>query len=254
VFLLHQLFFLNQEQLGLYSIAILAFSAVSIIPQTISQVFYFKMSNFLGFNGNINSMLNYSLTYTKTIVFFTSIVSLGSFILFPMLVSTFIPNYTAGIEASKILIIGVSFYSSTFLFSDVFTILKLNKQLIYNSLIVLIFNTFFSLFLVFFFGEKIEIIAYGASGSYIISSFLIMNIFIKKFNISLFKMLKSTYFQIIFLLIPGIFISTTFSSLLFIFPIITLLLFLNLLIFFKKEVKFYITVLLNILKNRKAQS
>lgn len=198
------LILMTVEDLGVYSVALLGFSTMVLIPQTISQVFYFKISKLYGETGSIAVLIDSTLRYSKLISIISSFASIIVYFLLPIFIRIVMPQYIHGIVAAQILIIGVSIYSTTILYGNIFTILKMNYQLIKNSVILFIFNVLFSFSFCLAFGKNIENVAIGTSLSYAIYSFMLIYIVAKEFNASLKKMVVSSWAPVLLTLLPGI--------------------------------------------------
>ena len=114
------LFFMSMEDLGVYSVALLGFSTLVIIPQSITQIFYIKMSQKYGETNNIDVLVNYAKRYTLYLNIITSFIIIGAIHL-PIFIENMMPNYADSIKSAQILVIGVGLYSTTLLYSNLFS-------------------------------------------------------------------------------------------------------------------------------------
>lgn len=201
--------FINTEALGLYSIAQNAFSYMVLIPSAMSQLFYVKMGKCYGEEKNVKKLYNISLKYTCILTFITSVIALFAFYLFPMLVEVIMPQYAAGIPSAQILIIGVSIYAATMVNGNILTILKKNRIIVINSILMCIFNAVCSVLLVSIFEAKIEYVAIGTSLSYTIVAIFILCQIRKCTDCSVGSLLKGSVFPICIALLPGVLIYNT---------------------------------------------
>jgi O-antigen/teichoic acid export membrane protein len=122
----------------------------------------------------------------------------------PIFVERFMPMYTDGNGATQILIIGVAIYSTTMIFGNIFSVLKLNKSLIANSVALCIFNVIFSSALVLFVGRSINMVAIGTGLSYALYSLLLIYKLGKQFNYSMIRLLASSWLPLLAIVIPGV--------------------------------------------------
>lgn len=196
------LYFMTTKDLGVYSVSLLGFSTMVLIPQSISQVFYYKMSIIYGETKSIPKLIKMASDYTKIVSLCSGIASVVGFYMLPIFINIFMPKYTEGIVASQILIIGVSLYSTTMLFSNIFSVLKQNKLLLELTSALCIFTVIFSILFCMIFGSTIENVAIGTSSSYILYSLLLIKIISNKFKESIEKMLKDSWLPVLYSIIP----------------------------------------------------
>ncbi|MCF0187741.1 MAG: polysaccharide biosynthesis C-terminal domain-containing protein [Bacteroidaceae bacterium] len=114
------------------------------------------------------------------------------------------PKYTDGNAASQILIIGVAIYSTTMILGNIFSVLKLNKSLIMNSIYLCIFNVVFSCGLVMFVGKNIEMVAVGTGISYALYSLMLIMKLKSRFNYSAVKLLAKSWLPLLAVVAPGV--------------------------------------------------
>ncbi len=196
--------FLTTDDLGVYSVPLMGFTTMVLVPQTISQVFYIKVSHLYGANKDEKQLLEKASYFTNI----TSVISGAScvcvFFIMPIFVQMFMPMYTDGTPATQILIIGVAIYSTTMLFGNIFSVLKLNKSLIANSVALCIFNVIFSTGLVVFVERSINMVAIGTGMSYALYSLLLMIKLSRKFNYSFLKLFANSWLPLLAIVIPGV--------------------------------------------------
>lgn len=231
------LILITVEDLGVYSIALLGFSTMVLIPQTISQVFYFKISKMYGETNSISKLLNSTLHYSKLVSIISSIASVIAFFMLPIFIEIVMPQYGDGTISAQILIVGVSIYSTTILYGNIFTILKLNYQMIKNSIILFVFNILLSFSLCIIFGKNIENVAIGTSISYGLYSLRLMYIVARKFNTSFKKITISSWLPVILTLCPSILFYLTINYLVVAFTISVISALLLLIILYKNDIK-----------------
>lgn len=101
--------FLGVKELGYYSLAIMVESIVLLIPLTIAQQIYPRMAETFG---NTSNYLSLKTWIGRQIIMATgAIVPLlvGLYFLFPPFVHKFLPDYTLGITAMQIILVGLLF-------------------------------------------------------------------------------------------------------------------------------------------------
>ena len=196
--------FLTTDDLGVYSVPLMGFTTMVLIPQTISQVFYIKVSHLYGANKDEKQLLEKASYFTNITSFISGAACVGVFYIMPIFVQMFMPMYTDGTSATQILIIGVAIYSTTMLFGNIFSVLKLNKSLIANSVALCIFNVIFSTGLVVFVERSINMVAIGTGMSYALYSLLLMVKLSRKFNYSFLKLFANSWLPLLAIVIPGV--------------------------------------------------
>lgn len=198
--------FLSTEALGVYSVPLMGFTTMVLVPQTISQVFYIKISHLYGANHDEQELLSKAAYFSRITSFISGAACLFVYFVMPIFVHFFMPMYTEGTDATQILVIGVAIYSTTMLYGNIFSVLKLNKSLIANSVALCIFNAIFSSALVLFVERSINMVAIGTGLSYALYSLLLVVKLSKRFKFSLWKLLVNSWGPAVGILIPGLMI------------------------------------------------
>lgn len=196
--------FLDTDALGVYSVPLMGFTTMVLIPQTISQVFYIKISHLYGANGDERELLEKASGYTSITAAISGGACILVFYIMPIFVQAFMPMYTDGTPATQILIVGVAIYSTTMIFGNIFSVLKLNKSLIANSVALCIFNVIFSSALVLFVDRSINMVAIGTGISYGLYSLLLIIKLARRFNYSFFKMFSASWLPLLCIVVPGV--------------------------------------------------
>ena len=198
--------FLSTEALGVYSVPLMGFTTMVLVPQTISQVFYIKVSHLYGANHDEQELLSKAAYFSRITSFISGAACLFVYFVMPIFVHFFMPMYTEGTDATQILVIGVAIYSTTMLYGNIFSVLKLNKSLIANSVALCIFNAIFSSALVLFVERSINMVAIGTGLSYALYSLLLVVKLSKRFKFSFWKLLVNSWWPAVGILIPGLMI------------------------------------------------
>ncbi|WP_313151769.1 oligosaccharide flippase family protein [Lacrimispora sp.] len=204
--------FMTTEDLGIYSVPLMGFSTMVLIPQSISQVFYNKISIVYGETKDELKLLKYCNRYTMLNSLFTSAVAVAAFYILPIFVSYYMPNYSDGVVPAQILLIGVAIYGTTLLYGNIFSILKWNRELIVNSVLLCIFNTVFSTSLVLLLGRDIENVAIGTSLSYAAYSIMLLYKLAEKMGFSIRKLFYYSYAPVLIAIIPSMILYFTVKS------------------------------------------
>lgn len=198
------MFFMDDEALGIYSIAQLGFSIMVLVPQSMSQVFYIKISSEYGRTGDKLELVRLCNKYTMINSFCTSVVCVMGYYMLPVLVELIMPKYVDGIAAAQIILIGVAIYGSTILYGNIFSVLRMNKDLLWTSVMLCVFNVVLSTGLVMLAGCAIENVAWGTSASYVLFSILLIALLSKKLSVSAIKMAFSAWIPIGVIVTPTI--------------------------------------------------
>lgn len=198
--------FLSTEDLGVYSVPLMGFTTMVLVPQTISQVFYIKISHLYGANHNETELLEKAAYFSRVTSFISGGACLFVYFVMPIFVHFFMPMYTEGTAATQILVVGVAIYATTMLYGNIFSVLKLNKSLIANSVALCIFNAIFSSALVLFEERSINMVAIGTGLSYALYSLLLVIKLSRRFKFSFWKLIVNSWGPAVGIMIPGLLI------------------------------------------------
>lgn len=196
--------FIDTEALGVYGIAQNAFSYMVLIPSAMSQLFYAKMGKEYGKSGNVGTLVDVSMKFSNLLAAFTSLIAFVAYFFLPILVDRFMPNYSNGVPASQILILGMSVYAATLINGNILTILKKNTALIISAICMCIFNVICSVGYVLMLGATIESVALGTATSYIFCTFIIVYQVHKYAKCRLMSIINASVMPVCISLIPGI--------------------------------------------------
>lgn len=196
--------FLDTDALGVYSVPTMGFTTMVLVPQTISQVFYIKISHLYGAHQDEKELLDRAGYFTSITSAISGLACVFVFYVMPVFVHYFMPMYADGTAATQILVIGVAIYATTMIYGNIFSILKLNKSLIANSVALCIFNIIFSSALVLFVQRSINMVAIGTGLSYALYSFLLMVKLARRFNYSLVKLVVRSWLPLLAIVVPSV--------------------------------------------------
>ena len=198
--------FMTVGDLGIYSVAQMGFTTMVLIPLTISNVFYVKISHIYGANQNERELLDKASHFTSVVSALSGVVCLIVFYITPLFVNRIMPDKADGTEPTQILVIGVAIYATTMIYGNIFSVLKLNKTLINNSIALCIFNIIFSTVLVAFVEESLNMVAIGTGISYALYSLLLIIKLSKKLHYSFTKLIIKSWGPAVAIIIPGLLI------------------------------------------------
>jgi len=204
--------FIDTEALGLYSIAQNAFTYMILVPSAMSQLFYTKMGKHYGVNQDVNELNKISLNYSGILSIVTCVIAVFAYFLLPFLVELVMPEYSAGIASSQILIIGLSIYAATLINGNILTILRKNRAILLSSILTCIFNAVASVLLVFINGAVIESVALGTSIAYTLSAVVIMIQVHKYASCKILPLLAVSVLPICVTLVPSVIIYNVIAN------------------------------------------
>lgn len=158
---------LGAKALGLYSIAILAFTYANTMPKLFSIVIFPSMQERLGRTGLEEGLVSFIKKPSIVMSYLFPPMLVIVYYLLPIIVDNFIPRYSNGILSMQILLIGCYFISFAHLPQNI--IVSLNKQvaLIPLTMVAAVFGVLLS-FAAIKLGYGIEGVAAGSSCAYFI--------------------------------------------------------------------------------------
>ena len=198
------LIFMTTEDLGLYTVPLLGFTTMVLVPQTISNVFYIKISNEYGAHHDLSRMMRLCNKYTRINSLCTSAVAVVCFYALPILVQLVMPMYVEGTLPAQVLLIGVAIYGSAMLYSNIFSVMKWNMDLVINSVILCVCNIIFSSGMVLIFGREIQNVALGTSISYAAYSLLMLIKLSRRTDMKTKDFLTASWIPILMVIVPAV--------------------------------------------------
>lgn len=228
---------LGAKEIGIYSIATMASTTLSLFPLIVSQIMWPKIAEKIGAKSNNIEILKYLRIPTKLLSLLLPVGIGFLYILMPFAIIKMLPHYKDGVEAAKIIIYSIYFIGIMGMYT---TYLATSLNLLPYGIIIsigLVFNFFAAIFYHHFFIINLNNIAYIKVYSFLFVSILCI-LFVEfklssSFNKSLFitiKLLLPIFYLIFILnyLIPlclSIKFLTNSSSILSLFINLFLLLF-----------------------------
>lgn len=196
--------FMDTEMLGIYSVAQLGFAMMVLVPQSMSQVFYFKISTAYGKSGDKMELVNLGNRYTLLNAVCSSAMCATGYYVLPIFVRIVMPNYTDGISAAQIIFMGIAIYGSTMLYGNIFSVLRMNRELLWTSVLLCFFNIIFSVGLVLLRGRHIDNVAMGTATSYAAFSIVMIWILARKFHVKIGDFCKAAWIPVLVMIVPPV--------------------------------------------------
>ena len=168
------LFFSTRESLGLYSVAQTVFSVTMLLPQTISQVMYVKLSNSYGKTGDKKELFQLTKKCSTIITILNSCMFAFVYTILPVFVNFFMPAYNSSVLAAQIMCVGVTIYGGTMVYGNLFSILKKNMRLLIATSCLCVANLLFSCLLVVALEFDLKYVAFGTAISYFVYSIILL--------------------------------------------------------------------------------
>lgn len=165
--------FIGSEALGFYSMAIIVFSTISLLPRVISQQLYPRMAFDWGKSNSREDLKKWSDLQTKYTAYMIVPILAGVYLLAPKLITWFLPEYQAGIMAIQIIIFGAVFKPFSAGWGNVLNII--DKQVYYLGVIItaVILNLAVNALMVYY-GYGINGVAFGTALTFALYNLSIM--------------------------------------------------------------------------------
>jgi len=126
--------FLNSKMLGVYSLGILAFMPINFLFYSANSVMYPRFSERFGATQKSESLKKF-ITFPIEIFSLIIPVLIGEIVvILPALVELFLPKYTEGIDAARIVLFGLFFSSIVGMIGNFF--LSTNRQYLYLKILL----------------------------------------------------------------------------------------------------------------------
>lgn len=126
--------FIGTEELGYYSMSIIVFGGMTLLPKIISQQLYPRMAFDWGESKSIDKLLYWTRQQTKYTAYLILPLLLTTLLIFPLIITKWLPDYTQGITALKIILLGTISMPLAAGWGNIMNIL--DKQIYYLSIII----------------------------------------------------------------------------------------------------------------------
>ena len=132
--------FLGEEQLGFYGLAIFLTSVVSLIPAMAGQVLYPRITfQFGNSDKSVDSLRSFVLIPPKILSALLPIIIGVLYLSLPLITNAFLPAYSQGIKAARIVVVGIFFFGILGLTDYLLvTIGKLKQYVIFGCIALLL--------------------------------------------------------------------------------------------------------------------
>lgn len=164
--------FMTPKDLGNYSVSILVFSSIMLLPQVLVQVFYPKIVEFVS-QGEYVQINRLFWRINKVVSFIMLILVIIGYIMLPYFIKWFMPEYIEGIKAAQILLLGVYPLTLVGVAANYFNSTNNQKNYIFIQVISIMLNICLSL-LFLHYSNSINSIALATSITFFIY-FILMN-------------------------------------------------------------------------------
>lgn len=167
------IYYYDATQLGIYSLAILVFGGMRLLPMVVSQQLYPRMAKDWGKNNSKFNLIIWAKKQTKYTSYLTIIIFIPTVFFFPWLIKNYLVEYESGIIALLIIIFGTLFIPLSAGWNSVLIII--NKQMIslYIVLASIIVNLTLNLIFVHF-GMGVNGVALATTISFMIYNISIL--------------------------------------------------------------------------------
>jgi O-antigen/teichoic acid export membrane protein len=170
-------FMMDSASLGNYSVALLVFSTMMLLPQVISQVYYPKIVTMVSKEEYDQIKQSYKRVNLFLLTISVVIVVIG-LVLLPYVIRLLMPEYEAGTVAAQILLIGLIPLTLVNYAANYFNATH-NQRLYIKILILCIVVNIFASMMLLLIKPDIAMVAIGTSLSFLLY-FILMNFFFWK--------------------------------------------------------------------------
>ena len=154
--------FVGIEALGYYSLAIIVFGVINLLPRIISQQFYPRMIMEWGSEKSIQKLLSWTDKQKMIVGVIIYPIAIIIILLAPYLIRAWMPTYSEGIHAIQIIMIGPLFMPLSSGWGNVMNILNKQIYYLYNIIGAVLVNLALNLLFVHF-GMGINGVALGTT-------------------------------------------------------------------------------------------
>ncbi|OAT80981.1 hypothetical protein A6P54_13370 [Bacillus sp. MKU004] len=168
---------MDSSSLGNYSIALLVFSTMMLLPQVVAQVYYPKVVAMVSREEHEQIKQSYVRVNSLLLLISTIIVTVG-IVVIPSVIRLLMPEYEEGIFSAQILLVGlvpltlVNYSANYFNATD-------NQRLYIKILLISMLVNILASTILLLFNREISMVAIGTSISFLLY-FLLMNVFFWK--------------------------------------------------------------------------
>ena len=172
---------LTMQQLGHYSLSILAVGSLALIPMVVGQQIYPRMAEAWGRTAKCKDLMPWIRRQVFMSISLTAPMILAAYIFLPPIVKHFLVEYTSGITAMKITLVAPLFLGLTSAFGNFLNTVDKQSYLLLFQVLAICFNIVLNIVFIRV-GLGITGVAIGTTIAFIIHSLLLtgFGIFVQK--------------------------------------------------------------------------
>jgi O-antigen/teichoic acid export membrane protein len=166
--------FLGRLELGLYSIATMAYNFLLPLPRGVYSVIFPKFIEEFGKSDDIKKVRDYLVKPTMIFAYLFPIVIGIILIILPLVVEYILPRYQAGLFSANILVLSTFFHSLTFMWGILLIAIYKQIKMVQFNIMAIFISIFFNYLFVRIFCLGINGIAFGTT----LTHFILSTVFI----------------------------------------------------------------------------
>ncbi|WP_459930738.1 MATE family efflux transporter [Desulfosporosinus burensis] len=197
-------FKLSKVEMGEFSISIMIYGAIMIVPTIVSQIAYPKILVFISRNNNKTLITDFYKDFMEYYNCILTIITVLSLLIMPVLIESILPNYKNGINASMILLLSMFIIGINGIIANIITGYKKAKQLTIHMLIAFLLLILTELLLLDSLG--IDAISIALVIAYITYTILNIHYLINKLEISVLIIIKKLCLNFLLCIVPTFFL------------------------------------------------
>lgn len=142
------LLYLSKAEIGVFSIAILGYTAVSIVPSIFSQIVYPKLIVLANGENGGDDLSRFCIGIMRIYLPLVAIITAMVVLLVPLFIKILLPSYVQGIRSAKILMLSMLAIAPNSLVVNILVSMRRNKRIIVTMLLTIAVTCLASFFLV----------------------------------------------------------------------------------------------------------
>lgn len=190
---------LTNEEMGEFSIAIMIYSAIMIVPSIVSQIVYPKLLILTGDN-NKKKIIEFYNGFFESYISILTIIAILSLLIIPELINLVLPSYSNGTTATLILLLSMFVIGTNGINANIITGYNKSKQLTLHLLLALIIMALIEILFINQF--RINAISLALLIAFIVYSFLNSVFIVKKLDLPIVEMNLKTFVVFAFNILP----------------------------------------------------
>lgn len=191
---------LSIVEMGEFSIVIMIYGAIMIVPSIVSQIAYPKILVFISSDNNKTLITDFYKEFMGYYNYVLTTISIVSLIIIPILIEIVLPDYVNGINASMILLLSMYILGINGINGNIITGYRKAKQLTIHMLIAFLLLIVTEFLLLEFIG--IDAISIALIIAYISYTLLNSYYIIKRLEIDVLNVFKELFFSFTLCILP----------------------------------------------------